>query len=143
MRRCIQLAKDAGEIGEVPVGACIVKNGEIIGEGMNRREMLKNALCHAEISAINEACGAHGDWRLDGCDLYVTLEPCPMCAGAIINARIKNVYFGAYDKSAGSFYSVVDLSELPYNHKPEIWGGMMQDECSALLKDFFDKIREN
>lgn len=141
MRRCIELALAAADMGEVPVGACIVKDGEIIGEGFNRRETLKNPLSHAEIAAINEACRNHGDWRLDGCDLYVTLEPCPMCAGAIINARLKNVYFGAYDKSAGSFYSVVDLSELPFNHNPEIWGGMMQNECSALLKSFFDKIR--
>jgi len=129
--------------GEVPVGAVIVKDGEIIATGRNRRETEKNALHHAEIEAINNACKALGGWRLFGCDLYVTLEPCPMCAGAIINSRIKTVYFGAYDNKAGSFGSVADFNRLPYNHKPEIIAGVMEEECSKLLSDFFKKLRNN
>lgn len=142
MKKAIALAMESEKEGEVPVGAVIVKNGKIIAEGRNRRETEKNALHHAEIEAIDNACKALGGWRLFGCDLYVTLEPCPMCAGAIINSRIKTVYFGAYDNKAGSFGSVADFNRLPYNHKPEIIAGVMEKECSELLTDFFKKLRE-
>lgn len=142
MKKAIALAMESEKEGEVPVGAVIVKDGEIIAEGRNRRETEKNALHHAEIEAIDNACKALGGWRLYGCDLYVTLEPCPMCAGAIINSRIKTVYFGAYDNKAGSFGSVADFNRLPYNHKPEIIAGVMEKECSELLTDFFKKLRE-
>ena len=142
MKKAIALAMESKKEGEVPVGAVIVRNGEIIATGRNRRETEKNALHHAEIEAINNACKALGGWRLFGCDLYVTLEPCPMCAGAIINSRIKTVYFGAYDNKAGSFGSVADFNRLPYNHKPEIIAGVMEKECSKLLTEFFKKLRE-
>ena len=141
MRRCIELANIAAAGGDVPVGAVVVRNGEIIGEGINRREQQKNPILHAEIEAIESAAKVLGGWRLDNCDLYVTLEPCPMCAGAIINARIKNVYFGAYDKKAGSLGTLTDLSEIKYNHKPVVWGGMLQDECANQLSAFFKKLR--
>ena len=142
MKKAIALAMECEKDGEVPVGAVVVKDGEIIAEGRNRRETEKNALCHAEIEAINNACKKLGGWRLFGCDLYVTLEPCPMCAGAIINSRIKTVYFGAYDNKAGSFGSVADFNRIPYNHKPEIIAGVMEEECSKLLTDFFRKLRD-
>lgn len=142
MLRAIELAKKAAELDEVPVGAVVVKDGEIVGEGFNRRETGKNALAHAELEAINNACNRLGGWRLHQCELYVTLEPCPMCTGAIINSRIKKVVFGASDYKAGSMGSVINLCELPYNHKPEIQGGFMQEECSSLLTEFFTKLRE-
>lgn len=141
MQEAIELAKAAGNRGEVPVGAVIVRNKEIIATGQNRREADNHALGHAEIEAIDSACRALGTWRLDDCDLYVTLEPCPMCAGAIINARIRRVYFGAYDSKAGSFGSITDLSVLPYNHKPEIYGGIMEFDCKQVLSDFFTSVR--
>lgn len=143
MIRAIELAKRSALEGEVPVGAVVVKDGEIIGEGRNRRERGKNALYHAEIEAIDSACKKLGGWRLWQCELYVTLEPCPMCAGAIINSRIKKVYYGAYDKKAGSFGSVADFNKIPYNHKPEIISGVMADACSELLTDFFKNLRRN
>lgn len=143
MRAAIELAKESEKQGEVPVGAVVVKNGTIVGTGKNRRETGKNALYHAEMEAINNACKSLGGWRLWNCDLYVTLEPCPMCAGAIINSRIRRVYFGAYDNKAGSFGSVANFNMLPYNHKPEIYGGIMEDECSQMLTDFFKTLREN
>lgn len=143
MLKAIELAKISALEGEVPVGAVVVKGDEIVGCGRNRREYGKNALYHAELEAIDNACKKLGGWRLWQCDLYVTLEPCPMCAGAIINARIKKVVFGAYDKKAGSFGSVADFNQIPYNHKPEIEGGIMETECSALLSDFFKKLRQN
>lgn len=142
MKRAIELAKLSALEGEVPVGAVVVKDNEIVGEGRNRRELGKNALYHAELEAINNACKRLGGWRLWQCDLYVTLEPCPMCAGAIINSRIKTVFFGANDKKAGSFGSVVSFNDLPYNHKPEIVSGIMEDECSSLLTSFFKKLRK-
>jgi len=142
MRAALNTALLCEQDGEVPVGAVIVRDGEIIATGRNRRETGKNALAHAEIEAIDKACRLLGGWRLQGCDLYVTLEPCPMCAGAIINARIRTVYFGAYDNKAGSFGSVADFTTLPYNHKPEIIGGIMENECAALLSSFFKKLRE-
>lgn len=142
MQRAIELAKTSALEGEVPVGAIVVKDGEIISTGRNRRELGKNALYHAELEAIDNACRVLGGWRLWQCELYVTLEPCPMCAGAIINSRIKRVVFGASDKKAGSFGSVADFNALPYNHKPEITSGVLEDECSALLTDFFSRLRE-
>ena len=142
MGYALSLARLSAEEGEVPVGAVVVCDGKIVGEGRNRREIGKNALYHAEIEAIDNACKKLGGWRLWQCDLYVTLEPCPMCAGAIINSRIKNVYFGAYDKKAGSFGSVADFNTLPYNHKPQIYGGIMEEECASLLSDFFKKLRD-
>ncbi|MBR2410903.1 MAG: tRNA adenosine(34) deaminase TadA [Clostridia bacterium] len=141
MREALRLAKTASDMGEVPVGAVIVRNGEIIATGINRREICKNALCHAEIEAINKACEKLGGWRLPGCEMYVTLEPCPMCAGAIINSRIEKVYFGAYDKKAGSVRSLVRLFDLPYNHIPEVTGGILEEECAAVLSEFFKKLR--
>ena len=144
IKEALELAQKAKQLGEVPVGAVIVKDGEIIASGYNRRETYNNALGHAEIMAINEACRKLGSWRLDGCELYVTLEPCPMCAGAIINSRIKRVVFGAFDKKSGSCShdSVVNLLELPYNHTPEVWAGIMETECGKILTDFFDNLRE-
>lgn len=142
MQKALELAKISAAEGEVPVGAIIVKGNEIVGTGRNRREYGKNALYHAEIEAIDNACKTLGGWRLWECDMYVTLEPCPMCAGAIINSRIKTVYYGASDQKAGSFGSVVDFNSLPYNHKPEIVSGVMQDEARKMLSDFFKGLRE-
>jgi len=141
MQRAIELAKIAANNNEVPVGAVIVKNGQIIAEGINMRESKQNALSHAEIEAINNACKKLNSWRLDDCEMYVTLEPCPMCTGAIINSRIKILVFGAYDKRAGSIDSVINLCDYPYNHKPEIYGGICEDECLEILQDFFKKLR--
>ena len=143
MREALNLAKLAADDGEVPVGAVVVKGDEIVGRGYNRREGKKNALAHAEIAAINDACKNLSGWRLWQCDLYVTLEPCPMCAGAIVNSRIKKVYFGAKDEKAGCFGSVIDFNELPFNHKPEIEGGILASDCKDLLSSFFSKLREN
>ena len=134
-------AKKAYDEGEVPVGAVIVKDGEIIAKGHNQREQKQNALSHAEIECINTACKILNSWRLDGCELYVTLEPCPMCTGAIINSRIKTVVFGAFDLRAGSMDSVINLCDYPYNHKPEIYGGILEDECKKILEDFFKEKR--
>lgn len=141
MFRALELAREAAAEGEVPVGAVVVKDGEVIACGRNRRETGKNALCHAELEAIGNACRALGGWRLWQCELFVTLEPCPMCAGAAINARIPRVVFGARDPKAGSCGSVVDLFSLPYNHHPEVTGGVLETECAALLKDFFRSLR--
>lgn len=141
MTRAIFLAKEAEKEGEVPVGAVIARNGEIIAEGRNRRETEKNALYHAEIEAIDKACKVLGKWRLDDCTLFVTLEPCPMCSGAIINARLKKLVYGAYDLKAGSADSVINLFNLPYNHTPEIHAGFMENECKELITEFFKKLR--
>ena len=144
MKRALELAQQSAEEGEIPVGAVIVRKstGEIVGEGRNKREIGKNALAHAEIIAIDDACKNLHGWRLLDCALYVTLEPCPMCCGAIINSRIDDVYFGAYDMKAGSAVSVQKMFSLPYNHKPAVYGGIMENECSCILKDFFRKLRE-
>ena len=142
MKAALRLAAKAAEEGEVPVGAVVVCDGKIVGRGRNRRETKKNALHHAEIEAIEKACKKLGGWRLHRCDLYVTLEPCPMCAGAIINARIKTVYFGARDPKAGSCGSMINLFELPYNHQPELVSGLMEEECAAVLRDFFRELRK-
>lgn len=141
MQEALLLAKEAAECGEVPVGAVIVKNGEIIAKGRNMREQKQNALSHAEIEAINNACKVLGSWRLDDCELYVTLEPCPMCAGAIINSRIRTLIFGAYDAKMGSIDSIVNLCDYPYNHKVEVYGGICEDECLKVIKDFFETLR--
>lgn len=143
MKIAISEAQKAAEKGEIPVGAVIVKNNEIISVGHNLREEKQNALSHAEIEAINSACQKLGSWRLDDCEMYVTLEPCPMCTGAIINARIKTVIFGAYDSKMGCMDSVINLCDYPFNHKVEIYGGIMEDECLNILQDFFKKLREN
>ncbi len=142
MRIALELAHQAAVEGEVPVGAVIVKNGEIIGRGRNRREASGNALAHAEVEAIDQACKLLGGWQLIDCTLYVTLEPCPMCAGAIINARIPRVVQGASNIKAGSCGSIVDLFSLPYNHKPQLISGVLEDECQQLLKDFFKRLRK-
>ncbi|MGN0601848.1 MAG: tRNA adenosine(34) deaminase TadA [Oscillospiraceae bacterium] len=145
MTIALELAKKAAEIGEVPVGAVVVKKstGEIVGEGYNKRETGKDSLAHAEIIAIDKASKRLGGWRLIDCELYVTLEPCPMCAGAVINSRIERVVFGARDMKAGSCGSVINLFELPYNHKPDWLGGVMEQECSGILSGFFRELRKH
>ena len=141
MQIALQLAQEAAEMGEVPVGAVVVKDDAIIGRGLNRRETEGNSLAHAEIEAINQACDALGGWQLTDCTLYVTLEPCPMCAGAIINARIPRVVFGTANIKAGSCGSIVNLFSLPYNHKPILNGGVLETECQHVLKEFFKALR--
>ncbi len=145
MKRAIALAKLSAERGEVPVGAVVVRksDGKIIGEGYNRREELCSPSAHAEILAIESAAKAQKDWRLSGCSLYVTLEPCPMCAGAIINARIDEIIFGAYDYRAGSCAneSVINLFSCGYDFVPTVYGGIKEAECSGLLTEFFKKMR--
>ena len=141
MRLALEQAHLAYQIGEVPVGAVVVKDGEIVGTGYNRRETDKNAVAHAELLAIDDACKRLGGWRLWECELYVTLEPCPMCAGAIINSRIKRLIYGASDKKAGSVESVVRMFDLPYNHKPPYTAGVLEEECSQILKSFFKEMR--
>ena len=143
MRLAIEEAKKAADDLEVPVGAVIVRNGEVVSFGRNRREGSRNALAHAEIEAIDKACKVLGGWRLWECEMFVTLEPCPMCTGAIINSRIKRLVYGASDSKAGSCKSVINLFDLPYNHKPEVTGGFMADECALLLSDFFRDLRES
>ena len=142
MREAIKEAEIAASIGEVPIGAVVVRNGEIIARAHNERETGKDATRHAEIIAIERACAALHGWRLIGCDLYVTLEPCPMCAGAIVNARIKRVIYGASDTKAGAFGSVFNMNDMPLNHKPEIASGVCGEECSKMLSDFFAELRK-
>ena len=142
MRKAIDEAKKAEKKGEVPIGAIIVKNGKIISTGYNKRECKENALYHAEIIAIEKACKKLKSWRLSDCELYVTLEPCPMCMGAIINSRISKVVFGAYDKKAGSCGSIINLNDYPYNHHPDIFGGILEEECSSILSSFFTNLRK-
>lgn len=143
MREALALAAQAGAEGEVPVGAVVTLGSRIVGRGRNRRETGKNALCHAELEAIDEACRTLGGWRLWQCTLYVTLEPCPMCTGAIINARIPRLVYGAADEKAGSCGSVTNLFALPYNHKPEVISGVLAEEAAVLLQEFFRRLREN
>ena len=141
MMQALELAKEAAAEGEVPVGCVITRNGEVVGAGRNRRERGKSALCHAELEAIGQACEKLGGWRLWECTLYVTLEPCPMCAGAIINARIPRVVYGAGDAKAGSCGSVCNLFDMAYNHHPTVEAGLMEEECAGILKDFFRELR--
>ena len=141
MRQALELARQAMEEGEVPVGCVIVRDGAVVGRGRNRRETEHTALGHAELDAIRQACGALGGWRLSRCALYVTLEPCPMCAGAIINARIPALYYGAKDEKAGCCGSVLNLFEERFNHHPRIYGRVLEAECAALLQEFFQSLR--
>ena len=141
MKEALALAAEAAAEGEVPVGCVIVRGDEIVGRGRNRREKGKNALAHAEIEAIHDACTRLGGWRLWECTLYVTLEPCPMCAGAIVNARIPKVIFGASDKKCGACGSVCDLFSMDFNHHPQVEKGVMEAECAAILKEFFQNLR--
>ena len=142
MDEAIVLARQASAEGEVPVGCVIVRDGQIVGRGRNRRETDKTALGHAEIEAIGDACKNLGGWRLWDCTLYVTLEPCPMCAGAIINARIPRVVFGASDEKCGACGSVCDLFEMEFNHHPAVEKGVREEECGALLREFFSDLRQ-
>lgn len=141
MLEALELAKEAAKEGEVPVGCVIVCKGRIVGRGRNRRETGKNALSHAELEAINEACKTLGGWRLWECTLYVTLEPCPMCAGAIVNARIPRVVYGASDSKCGACGSVCNLFSMEFNHHPQVDKGLLEEECGALLKGFFQNLR--
>ena len=141
MLEALALAKEAAAEGEVPVGCVVVRGGQIVGRGRNRREQGRNALCHAELEAIHQACSNLGGWRLWECTLYVTLEPCPMCAGAIINARSPRVVYGAKDTKAGSCGSVCELFSMAYNHHPEVEAGLMEKECAEILTDFFRQLR--
>ena len=141
MEAALELAREAAAAGEVPVGCVVVRRGEIVGRGRNRREGDKSALAHAEIEAISQACAALGGWRLWECTLYVTLEPCPMCAGAIINARIPRVVYGASDAKCGAAGSVCSLFSMEFNHHPMVESGILEEQCAALLTDFFRKLR--
>ena len=141
MEKALALAREAAAEGEVPVGCVIVRKGEIVGKGRNRREKDKSALAHAEIEAIREACENLGGWRLWECTLYVTLEPCPMCAGAIINARIPRVVYGASDKKFGACGSVCSLFSMAFNHHPTVEAGILEEEAAALMTDFFQNLR--
>lgn len=143
MEMALALAREAAAEGEVPVGAVVVRDGQVVGVGRNRREQFGNALAHAELEAIDAACRHLGGWQLVGCTLYVTLEPCPMCAGAIINSRIERVVQGTRNPKAGSCGSIVNLFKLPYNHHPEVISGVCEDACCALLKDFFRALRKH
>lgn len=142
MRAALDEAKIAADLGEVPVGAVVAKDGEIVARAHNLRESGKNATYHAELMAIDAACKALGGWRLWQCELFVTLEPCPMCSGAIINSRLKRVVYGARDPKAGCCGSLTDLFALPFNHHPVIESGLLEDEAQALLQDFFVMLRE-
>ena len=144
MELALELAAEAAEAGEIPVG-CVIADaaGTVIGRGRNRREESGLATAHAEIEAIEQACRETGGWRLDGCAMYVTLEPCPMCAGAVINSRISALYYGAKDEITGSCGSVINLFMERYGHSPKIIGGVMEKECSGLLTDFFRRVRED
>lgn len=138
MAEALKLAREAYAEGEVPVGCVIADSeGRIIGRGRNRREESGDATAHAEMEAIRQACAALGDWRLDSCAIYVTLEPCPMCAGAIINARVGTVVFGARERLSGSCGSVIDLFSEGYGHRPAVYAGVLGDDCAAILQDFF------
>ena len=143
MRQALALAEEAAGHGDVPVGCVVVKDGAVIGRGCNRREERGDAVAHAEVEAIRQACRAVGGWNLHDCALYVTLEPCPMCAGAIINARVGTVCYGARDEKAGACGSVLDLFAERFNHRPRVYGGVLKEACAALLQDFFHNLRKN
>ena len=142
MKRAIELAREAAEHGEVPVGCVIVHGGKIIGQGRNQREEKQDVRSHAEMEAMAEACKTLGSWRLEGCDLYVTLEPCPMCAGAILNARIARVFYGARDAAMGACGGVLNLFMENFPHHPQLVGGICAEESRALLASFFARMRE-
>ena len=143
MQLAVFLAQEAGADGEAPVGCVVVdSSGIVIGRGRNRREKKKSTMAHAEIEAIEQACDILGDWRLSGCSLYVTLEPCPMCAGAIIMSRIGKIYYGARDELTGSCGSVINLFMESYGQSTQVFGGILADECSALLTEFFKELRD-
>jgi len=142
MNKAISLAREAASAGEIPVGCVITDDcGEVIGYGRNRREETHDATAHAEVEAIRMACSHRKDWRLEGCRLYVTLEPCPMCAGAILNARIPVIVYGAREEKTGSCGSVVDLFTEDYGFRPKVYGGVCRDECAGVLREFFEKLR--
>ena len=141
MDEALKLAREAFDAGEVPVGCVIIRGETIVGRGRNRREAGKNALCHAELEAINEACKTLGGWRLWECTLYVTLEPCPMCAGAIVNARIPRVVYGAGDPKCGAVRSRCALFDMGFNHRPQVEAGVREEECGVLLTEFFRNLR--
>lgn len=141
MNEALALAREAAREGEVPVGCVIVRQGQIVGRGRNRREKTQNALSHAEIEAISQACKALGGWRLWECTLYVTLEPCAMCAGAILNARIPRVVYGASDQKYGAVGSVCSLFSMEFNHHPQVESGVLETECAQLMRDFFRSLR--
>lgn len=142
MREALRLAEEAAESGEVPVGCIITdENGLVIASGKNSREISSDATAHAEILAIREACRVRKSWNLDGCTLYVTLEPCPMCAGAILNARISTVVYGAREEKSGSCGSVIDLFSENYGFHPRVYGGVLREECAAVLRRFFETLR--
>ncbi len=143
MREALALAEEAGKNGDVPVGCVITdEKGEVIGRGANRRERNADATAHAEVEAIRAACAVRGSWKLSGCTLFVTLEPCPMCAGAIINSRVSAVVYGAREPVSGSCGSVINLFEERYGHRPAVYSGVLADESSGLLRDFFEGMRE-
>lgn len=142
MRRALEAAREAARLGEIPVGACIVRDGEVLATGYNTRETQRDPLGHAEINAIRAACERLGSWRLDGCVLYVTLEPCPMCAGAILNARISRVVYGAADPKAGCMGSVCDLTAMPFPTVPYYRSGVLEGECREVLDQFFRQLRQ-
>ena len=142
MQEALHLAREAAAEGEVPVGCVIVRDGKIVGRGRNRRETEKTALGHGEIEAISDACRNLGGWRLWDCTLYVTLEPCPMCAGAIINARIPRLVYGAADEKNGACGSVCNLFDMAFNHHPKVETGVCREECAALLREFFQNLRK-
>lgn len=142
MREALRLARQAAQLGEVPVGAVVVQDGRIIGRGYNLRETAKDGLAHAELMAIRQASQVLGGWRLVRCQLVVTLEPCPMCAGAVINSRIERVVYGAADPKAGSLDSVQRMFSYPYNHLPPVRGGVLKEECVGILQDFFRGLRQ-
>ena len=142
MREALDLAREAAAAGEVPVGCVIfTREGEIIGRGRNRREESSDATAHAEVEAIRSACAALGSWNLSGCGIAVTLEPCPMCAGAIINSRLSPVIYGAREPNSGSVGSVINLFEERYGHRPAVYGGVLADDCAAVLAEFFTALR--
>lgn len=144
MKEALKEAYKAYEINEVPIGAVIVRNGEIVGRGYNQKETLKDATLHAEISAIRDACKNLGGWRLPGCAMYVTLEPCSMCAGALVNARVEKLIIGAPDYKTGSCGSVINIVQNEeFNHQIDVEFGVLQEDCSNLLKDFFIELRNN
>ena len=143
MRKALREAEKAVKIGEMPIGAVIVRDGKIIARGYNKREKGKNALLHAELVAIDKACKKLGGWRLPGCELYVTLEPCPMCAGAILNSRIEKVFFGAYDAKSGCTGSRLNLLDMNLcNYSAEVVGGILEEECAGIIKSFFSELRK-